>query len=210
MMSQGANAGSGPTSEAPESTSTSLLERVKAQDTEAWQRLVKLYGPLVYGWCRQSHLQAEDAADVFQEVFAALASHVAEFRRDRPGDSFRAWLATIVRNKIRDHFRRRRGKAQAQGGTDAQQRLAEIPEELPASLVSGSPSDQESFLEHRAMELARAGVEDRTWHAFWRVTVGGQSPAEVAEGLGMNVRAVYEAKYRVMRIIRRELADLAD
>jgi hypothetical protein len=37
--------------EAPTSTSTSLLNRVKHQDPEAWTRLVELYGPMVYRWC---------------------------------------------------------------------------------------------------------------------------------------------------------------
>src|SRR5436309_658081 len=46
------------------STSTSLLARLRARDRDAWSRLAKLYGPLVYGWCRRRGLRAEDAADV--------------------------------------------------------------------------------------------------------------------------------------------------
>src|SRR5262249_61127710 len=34
------------------STSRSLLERVRADDPAAWERLVGLYSPLVYHWCR--------------------------------------------------------------------------------------------------------------------------------------------------------------
>ena len=110
------------------SISTSLLGRVKAGEGEAWRRLVELYAPLLYEWCRRRGLQAEDAADVAQEVFAAVARNIESFRRDRPGDSFRGWLWTITRSKIRDHFRRFKGQPEAQGGTDAQLRLAEIPE----------------------------------------------------------------------------------
>jgi DNA-directed RNA polymerase specialized sigma24 family protein len=47
-----------------------------------------------------------DAADVSQDVFAAVARHIADFRRERPGDSFRGWLWTITRNKVRYHWRR--------------------------------------------------------------------------------------------------------
>src|SRR5262245_29431146 len=65
------------------STSSTLLERVRAQDQEAWQRLVHLYSPLVYGWCRRSGLQDADAADVGQEVFRDVAGAIAGFRRDR-------------------------------------------------------------------------------------------------------------------------------
>src|SRR3972149_313865 len=66
------------------SISSTLLESVKARRPEAWQRLVDLYGQVVYRWCRKSGLKAEDAADVVQEVFAALARSVADFKRQNP------------------------------------------------------------------------------------------------------------------------------
>src|SRR5262249_56758664 len=33
-------------------TSRSLLERVRADEAAAWDRLVRLYAPLVFQWCR--------------------------------------------------------------------------------------------------------------------------------------------------------------
>ena len=89
------------------SISSTLLDQLRAGRPEAWQRLVRLYSPLIYRWCRRSGLAAEDAADVLQEVLAAVMRHVPDFRRDGPHDSFTAWLATITRNKVRDHYRRR-------------------------------------------------------------------------------------------------------
>ncbi|MBC8873121.1 MAG: sigma-70 family RNA polymerase sigma factor [Planctomycetes bacterium] len=192
------------------STATSLLERLRARDSEGWRRLVDLYGPLVYRWCRQCGLRPEDTEDVSQEVFKAVTTHVAEFRRDRPGDTFQGWLWTLTQNKIRDHLRRQRGKPRAEGGTRAQQRFAEIAEQLSASSITGAPPGEETALEHRAVELARAGVEDRTWQAFWLVTVEGESVADVAEKLEMTPGAVYKAKYRVMRLVRSELDDLIE
>ena len=192
-----------------DSTSTSLLQRAKAQDPEAWGQLVTLYGPVIYVWSRRLGLQPDDATDIIQEVFAAVASRIEGFRRDRPGDSFRGWLWTITRNKVRDHFRRLQGHARAQGGTDAQLRLAQIPNRPPDASTDAPPCD-ETGLERRAMEMVRAGVEDRTWQAFWQVTVDGRPVADVAEELGMSSPAVYKAKYRVIRQIRRELRDLLD
>lgn len=195
-------------SAAPSSASSSLLERVKAHDPEAWQRLIELYTPLIYGWCRQCGLQAEDAADIGQEVFSAIAGNREGFRRDGPGASFRGWLWTITRNKVRDHFRRQKGKARAQGGTEAQQWLARVPEYEPESTITGAARDNR--LELRAVELARSGVEERTWQAFWLVTVEGKEPAVVAESLGTTVQAVYGAIYRVRRRMRQELDGLID
>jgi DNA-directed RNA polymerase specialized sigma24 family protein len=58
--------------------------------------------------------------------------------------------------------------------------------------------------------LARSGVEERTWQAFWLVTVEGKEPAVVAESLGTTVQAVYGAIYRVRRRMRQELDGLID
>src|SRR5438552_4110060 len=69
-------------------TSSSLLARVRAQDRAAWNRLVDLYGPLVYRWCRQLGLLSEDAEDVGQEVFVAVYRKVIDFRVQREGGSF--------------------------------------------------------------------------------------------------------------------------
>src|SRR5206468_2455975 len=81
------------------STSRSLLAHAGANDPAAWDRLIALYAPLVWSWCRKMRLQHQDAADVFQEVFKAVATHLAQFHKSKPGDTFRGWLRTITRNK---------------------------------------------------------------------------------------------------------------
>ncbi len=108
-----------PSEEGPHSSATSrgLLERVKVDDAAAWHRLVDLYAPLVYRWCRGFGLPEPDAADVFQDVFQAVASSIACFRKEKEGDTFRGWLRTITRNKIRDHFRIRGREPAGEGGT---------------------------------------------------------------------------------------------
>jgi len=202
-----------PSPSVPELTSTSLLGRAKAGEDQAWRRLVDLYAPLLYEWCRRHGLQAEDAGDVAQEVFVAVARSIEGFRRDRPNDSFRGWLWTITRNKIRDHFRNRKGQPDAQGGTDAQMRLAEVPEQPPdasSSSLPGRPGRGGDGLARRAIELVHASVEERTWQAFWQVAVEGKEVAAVARELGISVQAVYDAKYRIRRKIRQELEGLIE
>lgn len=101
------------------STSLSLLERARANDSDAWRRLSRIYGPQVYRWARQAGLQENDASDLVQEVFGVVATRISDFRRDRVGDSFRGWLYSIARNKIRDHFRALARRPDAAGGTQA-------------------------------------------------------------------------------------------
>ena len=189
---------------APESTSSSLLKRVKANDAEAWHRLLDLYSPLVYSWCRRSGMKADAAADVLQEVFQAVFSNIAGFRHDRPGDTFRGWLRIITSNKIRDHFWQRRHEAEARGGTDAYQRFLELAQKDHDA--TGSRPLDDVF--RRALDVIRAEFEDRTWRAFWQATVQERPTSEIAEELDISQAAVRQAKSRVLRRLRRELADM--
>lgn len=186
------------------SASSGLLNRVKEGESDAWRRLVELYGPLVLGWCQQARLQTSDAADIVQEVFAAVLVNIPDFRRDRSSDTFRGWLWTITRNKLRDFLRRRECRPQAFGGTDAVEQFHRIPEALPDATGSGD----DRGLMHRALDLIRPEFESRTWDAFWRTTAGGQSTSDVAADLGLTPGAVRQAKYRVLKRLRAELDDL--
>jgi RNA polymerase sigma-70 factor, ECF subfamily len=190
--------------------SSSLLARVRAQDQRAWQWLVSLYAPLVYRWCRGSGLQAADAADVGQEVFRTVARKIVDFRRDRPQDSFRAWLRTIARTKVLDHLRRSRNEPRGQGGSDAQTLLQQVPADSTGDGGGTADAEDRVLLYGRAVELIRGDFEERTWRAFWRVVVDGQAPADVAGELGMSRDAVYHAKARVLSRLRSEFADLLD
>ena len=66
---------------------------------------------------------------------------------------------------------------EALGGSDAYQHLQEIPEADTDSGENAEEADQLSALFHRALEQIRDGFEQRTWQAFWRVTVDGASSA---------------------------------
>jgi RNA polymerase sigma-70 factor (ECF subfamily) len=59
----------------------------------------------------------------------------------------------------------------------------------------------------RALELIRAEFQERTWRAFWRVVVEGQSPQVIAQELNMSPGAVRVAKSRVLHRLRLELGD---
>jgi len=192
------------------STSASLIARIRRHDSEAWRRLVQSYGPLVYGWGRQAGLQSSDAADVMQETFRSVAKSIEVFERNAPGDSFRGWLWTITRNKIRDHFRRAGKRREAQG-TPIDQLLQHVPEQPPDELGSSSVIDGASVrLVRAAVDEVKGEFEPRTWQAFWRVTVEEQPAADAAAGLGMSVGALYVAKSRVLRRLREVLSGLLD
>jgi RNA polymerase sigma-70 factor (ECF subfamily) len=188
-------------------TSHDLLDQLKADDAQAWDRLVFLYAPLVYRWCRRWDLRDQDIADILQDVFQAVAAHIATFRKERAGDTFRGWLRTIARNKVQDHFRRLGREPEGVGGTDAQIRLSSLPADGPADDEDSPDETAERLLLSRGLDLIRNEFEDRTWKAFWGTTVDGRDTKDVALDLQMSPGAVRVAKSRVLRRLREELGE---
>jgi RNA polymerase sigma-70 factor (ECF subfamily) len=187
-------------------TPLSLLERVRANDPDAWRRLVELYRPLVLFWCGRAGLNADDAEDAAQGVFAAASAGLAGFHRDRPGDTFRGWLRGVTRTQVLLHFRRNKNRPRAEGGSGAWRKLQGVADPLP------TPDEREETevgrLYRRAVEQVRAEFQDRTWQAFWMTAVEGRDPASVAESLGVTTAAVRQAKSRVLRRLKQEMGEL--
>ena len=189
-------------------TSSDLLSRVRMRDALAWERLAELYGPLVYYWCRRSNLQGSDSADIFQDVFAAVAANIDSYEQ-REGSNFRGWLWVITRRKIQDHFRQLNQHGRATGGTDAQQRFADLPDYSPDNDSDESDQQEFSALLHRGLKVVRAEFEEQTWQAFWCSAVDGDATADIAADLGITPAGVRKAKSRVLRRLRVELDEMS-
>jgi RNA polymerase sigma-70 factor (ECF subfamily) len=203
------------------SITASLLLRLQAKDRdeEAWQRLLDLYGPLVYSHCRRGRVPAKDVGDVGQEVFLEVLKGLPHFRRDRPGDTFRGWLLRITRCRVADYWRARgrSPEGEAPGGSDARDRLTAVPQ--PEGRGAGPAPDgppgeagagELEGLRRRALELIAPRFAPRTWKACWLVVLEGRPVDEVAETLGVTPNAVRVAKSRVLACLRDEFGDLLD
>jgi RNA polymerase sigma-70 factor, ECF subfamily len=186
-------------------TSLTLLERVRRQDQVAWQRLLYLYAPLVQSWCRRWDVQGADAEDIQQEVFLAVSRGLDTFRRDRAGDTFRGWLWVIAQRKYLDYYRSRKRRAGIEGTGDVEQ-LSQIP--FIEQAEPDDPPDEVTRLHHRALELVRVEFEEKTWQVFWRTSVDGATPADVAKEMEMTPAAVRKAKSRVLHRLKEELGEL--
>ena len=185
--------------------SSGQLRGVRSMDPTAWSRLVTTFGPIVYRWCRTSGVQEADAPDIVQEVFASVARSIATFQREKAQGSFRSWLATITRNKVRDHFRLSAKSQHAEGGTEALIHLQQFAEELDSTICAESA---EASIVRLVLGQVEAEFEPATWRAFWLTTIENRKAAEVAAELGMSSASVYQAKSRVLRRLRSRLAEL--
>ncbi len=194
------------------STSRSLLNEARVADAKAWERLVRLYTPLVASWCRRWGVSQQDIVDVLQEVFAAVFSHLDRFRKDRPGDTFRGWLMTIARSKAMDHFNRRNREPAGVGGTEASMRMKDIrdPGTDANIVIEITDADDDivvSDVLRRALDSIKDEFHERTWLAFWKVVVEGRAASDVAADMDIKPGTVRVAKSRVLLRLRRELGD---
>lgn len=187
-----------------EPTSPSLLERLRKPHAEqAWKRFVNLYTPLLYFWACRMGLQADDAADLVQEVFSTLLQKLPDFQYD-PKHSFRAWLRTLTTNKWRDMLRRR--AAALRHGTDRELEAVAVPDNAEVIWEA----EYRRHLAGQALTIMKAEFQDSTWKACWATVVEEKPAAEVASQLGISVESVYAARSRVLRRLRQELEGLLD
>jgi RNA polymerase sigma-70 factor (ECF subfamily) len=187
------------------STSLTLIERVKQQDSESWRRLATIYGPVVYQWSRQAGLQSHDAADVVQLVFQTVATSITQFHHEEPAGNFRGWLWTVFRSRLNDFYRQGRKRPATPGAAWEEQ----IPD--PRNLEPGDSLVEENerlLVMRQALTVVRDDFKESTWQAFWRVAALGEPPSEVARQLGMTPAAVCMCRSRVLRRLRETVGGL--
>ncbi|HJT77123.1 MAG TPA: sigma-70 family RNA polymerase sigma factor [Gemmataceae bacterium] len=178
-------------------TRASLLLRLRSpQDAAAWEQFVDLYAPLVYGYARKQGLQDADAADLCQEVLCDVAGAVSRLEYDPARGAFHNWLLTVVRHRLWKWQADQRRRPRGSGDSEVRALLGECP--APESVEAAWEAEWRRSAFAWACEQVRRDVTDRTWQAFWRTAVEGQTGKRVAADLGLSVAAVYLARSRVL------------
>jgi RNA polymerase sigma-70 factor (ECF subfamily) len=174
---------------------------------DAWRVFLQRYSPLLESWCRRLGLRHSDVDEVTARVLAKLAQVMPTFQYD-PSRRFRGYLRTVVYHAVYDFQKEsERPGARGSGDSDVRASLEELA--APASLDSVAGELDAVLvrdLDHarQAAERVRAGVDDKTWQAFWLTAVEGLPAADVAARLGIKVANVYVYKNRVAKKLREE------
>jgi len=188
-----------------DSTSTGLIARVRERDSQAWNKLVDLYGAAVYSWCRRLGLQPQDSADVVQQVFTKVWSSIERFDPNSPGATFRGWLYTVTRNTVRDFCRQAGRKQPGVGGTTAYQNLQELADQNEPAPSLASPGSE---VVQRALRLIEGEFPAAAVEAFRLLIFEGQNASVTAARLNVTPAAVRQWKCRILRRLREELGDV--
>jgi RNA polymerase sigma-70 factor (ECF subfamily) len=189
-------------------TSASLLERLRdPADEAAWKRLVAIYRPWLLGWLRRHGLGEADADDLIQDVFVVVLRELPVFRHNQRAGAFRAWLRTIAVHRLRDALRGRRYRPEARGGARLLEELEQL-EDPGSTLTTQWEAEHDRHVVARLLALLQPDFQAATWEAFHGVMLQGQTPAAVAQRLGISVNAVLLAKSRILARLRQEASGL--
>ncbi len=187
--------------EAPVTRATLLVRIRDADDVDAWQQFLELYGPFVHGWFRKRGLQDADAADLVQEVLQSVAAGAGRLDYDPEKGTFRSWLFTIARRRLYDFLQRRDREPSDPGSART---IDFVGESRPEDEQLWEQEYQQRLF-GMAAEKVRERVDEATWRAFARTAIAGEPARVVADELNTSIGAVYVAKSRVLARIKRQV-----
>lgn len=165
-------------------------------DGTAWEALIERYQQMVYAVPRRYRLPPEEAADVFQGVWADLYRDLASLRRS---GGLRAWLVTATMRRSLRHKERRERQAGPSLDDAATPQLADTAPQVPALY--------EEAQRQQAVREAIAALPPRCAELI-RLLFFEDPPvpyAEVARRLGLAEGSIGFIRGRCLEKLRRAL-----
>jgi RNA polymerase sigma-70 factor (ECF subfamily) len=156
-----------------------LLRAHAAGDPHAFARLYDRYDRPCFQFIRRTlgTAHADAAEDLHQETWISVSKNAGGF--DPAKASFPAWLFTIARNKVWDHFRRQKVAVWASPQDDAAIMVPD-PGPTPHQQVESRELAQKLIAAVEALPLAQRGV-------FVMFTQAGLSLEEISNAMGVAV-----------------------
>ncbi|HEX8633851.1 MAG TPA: sigma-70 family RNA polymerase sigma factor [Pyrinomonadaceae bacterium] len=187
------------------SAETQFIERLRAGEAAAFDRLVNERSADIYALLYRLTEDPEEARDLTQETFLQAFRSIAHFRGDA---DLRTWLYRIAVNQARNRWRWwRRRRRNVTVSLDATDEAHELP--LATRLVDEQADDPEArTLAHEREEILMAAVRAlaRPYReAVVLRDVEGLSYEEVAAALDISVGTVKSRLSRGRTELRRKL-----
>ncbi len=184
-----------------------LVERARAGDRAAWDRLVREHLPRVWPVVYRIVRSREDAEDVAQETFLAAFRSLAEFRGDA---AFSTWLHKIAVSRALNHLDRaaerlRRASRPLEAPT-AGDPTGDPDPAVERAAASSAPPSPFRALEAREM-LRRLADCFRKLPPAWRAVVAlrdaeSRSYEDIAASLGIELGTVRSRLARARLALR--------
>ncbi len=158
-----------------QSTRISLLSAASSGTEQAWDRLVELYRPLIFGWLLRHDVSHHDAEDLSQDVMAVVVRELPNFSHCGSTGAFRNWLRTITANRAKGFWRAGKIRPAASGRSSFLVMIEQLEDEH-------SQASKLWNREHDAHVLRRTAYFHRT--GVRTVHVSGISPPGLRRSSG--------------------------
>jgi RNA polymerase sigma-70 factor, ECF subfamily len=184
-----------PTADSDSARMMDLVERAQAGEADAFGRLYDQYSDTVYRYIYYRVGGKATAEDLTSETFLRALRRISTFTWQ--GRDFGAWLVTIARNLVADHFKSSRFRLEVTTG-----------EMLDANEVARSPEDSVlESLSNAALLQAVRRLNPQQQECVTLRFLQGLSVAETARVMGKNEGAIKTLQYRAVRTLARLLPD---
>lgn len=183
-----------------------LLEKLKANDTDAFDRFVDSYSGDVFSLLYRLTENADDAAELTQETFLNAYRSIGRFRGD---SGLKTWLFRIAVNESRNRFRWwKRRKRERTFSLDAVIGDSEMTLSDVIADRGSSPEDEVLSRERRAaLNAALLDLPIAFREAVILVDIEGLSYEETAIALDIGIGTVKSRISRGREELRRKLKD---
>ncbi|WP_371497750.1 sigma-70 family RNA polymerase sigma factor [Kitasatospora sp. NBC_00374] len=170
-----------------------LVERAQNGESEAFGRLYDHYADTVYRYIYYRVGSRATAEDLTSETFLRALRRIGTFTWQ--GRDFGAWLVTIARNLVADHFKSSRFRLEVTTG-----------EMLDSNECERSPEDSvlESLSNAALLDAVRR-LNPQQQECVTLRFLQGLSVAETARIMGKNEGAIKTLQYRAVRTLARLL-----
>jgi RNA polymerase sigma-70 factor (ECF subfamily) len=183
--------GRGPDSESRRMLA--LVELAQEGDGEAFGLLYDAYSDTVYRYIYYRVSQKPLAEDLTSETFLRALRRISTFTWQ--GRDFGAWLVTIARNLVADHFKSSRYRLEVPTG-----------EMLDSDQTESSPEDSVlAYLSNKELLDAVCRLNSQQQECVTLRFLHGLSVAETAKIMGKNDGAIKTLQYRAIRTLARLL-----
>jgi RNA polymerase sigma-70 factor, ECF subfamily len=170
-----------------------LVELAQKGDGEAFGQLYDAYSDTVYRYIYYRVSNRPLAEDLTSETFLRALRRISTFTWQ--GRDFGAWLVTIARNLVADHFKSSRYRLEVPTG-----------EMLDSDETESSPEDSVlAYLSNKALLDAVRQLNSQQQECVTLRFLHGLSVAETAKIMGKNDGAIKTLQYRAIRTLARML-----
>jgi RNA polymerase sigma-70 factor (ECF subfamily) len=179
-----------------------LVERARAGDTAAYEKLVRQYDRQVFRIAQHITQNREDAEDVVQDAFLKAYEKLDQFQGN---SKFYTWLVRIAVNESLMRLRKRRTGKMVSIDEDVETEEGSMPRDL----ADWSPDPEAQYTQSEMAEILKKtiqGLPPGFRVVFVLRDVDGLSTEETAETLGLSVPAVKSRLLRARLQLRERLS----